>query len=75
MDDMDTIKGPEALQMSIRINCICEADINWMQIISANAGGGSFNNMVSASCFECPKCHHRVAVEMVVQSRYDRPPT
>lgn len=75
MDSTDIIMGPEALQISLRLNCPCESGINWMQIVDASAGSGSFTNMVSGSRFECPTCHRQISVELIVQSRYDRPPT
>ena len=33
MDSLDAIKGPEALQISVRLNCLCEPNAEWMQIV------------------------------------------
>ncbi len=69
------IAGPEALEISLRLHCLCDtdADLEWMQIASATAGSGSFANTASVSRFECPRCHRQVAVQLIVQSRYERP--
>jgi hypothetical protein len=73
MDGVDTIKGPEALQISIHLHCLCEGEPQWMQIVLGAAASGSFVNSASVSRFECPKCGRQVAAELLVQSCYDRP--
>jgi hypothetical protein len=77
MDNFDPIKGPELLQTSVRLYCLCEkdVDINPMQIVGGAAGSGSFVNMGSGSRFECPKCHYQVSVVLQVQARYEREPS
>ncbi len=75
MADVDAIMGPEMLQLNIPLTCLCEGGLEQMQIVNAAAGSGSFANAVSAARFECPKCHHQIAAEILVGTRYDRPVT
>jgi len=73
VEGMESIKGPGTLQLSIRLNCLCNPGSESMQIVDAVAGGGSFANAASASVFECPTCRRKVVVDLLVETRYDRP--
>lgn len=73
MDKTGGIKGPEAPQINLRVNFLCGDGLEWMQIVSAASGSGSFANTVSGSRFECPKCRRQVAVELIIGTRYERP--
>jgi hypothetical protein len=69
MGNPKPITGPEALQISVRVSCLCQPAWEQMQIVRATADNGSH---VSESCFECPKCHRHVAVELLIGTRYGR---
>jgi DNA-directed RNA polymerase subunit M/transcription elongation factor TFIIS len=77
MDNFDPIKGPELLQLAIRLYCQCEKDIDIhpMQIVGGAAEGAPFLNAVLGSRFECPKCHRQVSVVLQAQARYEREPS
>jgi hypothetical protein len=57
----------EAIRLSVRLNCLCKEGSELMKVVSGTSASGEPANAVVGLRFECPACHHRVGVEVVVQ--------
>jgi hypothetical protein len=60
---------PEAIRMSVRLNCLCGhgPEIGWMKVVSGTSASGEPANAGLGLRFECPACHRQVGVEVIVQ--------
>lgn len=60
--------GLNTIQTTVRINCLCEKEINWMEVVRGSSGSGKATNAVMGWGLECPACHRQVGVEVIVQA-------
>ena len=67
MGNDDIYLEPEALRMSVRLNCLCTKDINWMKVVTGTSGSGEPANAIVGLRYECPSCGRQVGMELVVQ--------
>jgi len=68
MANEDIDLKPEAVRMTVRMNCLCGPgpELGRMKIVSGTSASGEPANSVLGLRFECRACHRQIGVEVVI---------